>query len=395
MSRPETLIILVVDALGAELAGSSQFLADRLPFRKRLRTILGYSSAAIPSLLTGQWPRDHGHWCLYFRARRPSDSPFTGAGTLARLPAPLFNRWSVRRRLAGWWSRRANIRGYFGLYDVPYRELANLDYIERKDSWAAGTFPGGSFVDDLESSGIRSFVSDWRVPDDEKLEAALERERVDPAQVYLLYLTEIDARQHAHGSRGRPVMDRLTEYRPRLDALLAGAGKRGPTRLAVVSDHGMTDIHTVLDPGPVLARAALRDGPDYRVFLDSTFLRFWCERPAVVDRLVETIGNTPGLSIVTPAGQRREGIDFEDDRYGAVIALADPGVLICPSYMGRTPLAGMHGYTPDDAASDAMLLAEDPPAVPLTSILDLRGYFRSMMPLSIATRDPSGASEDS
>ncbi|TPW09119.1 MAG: putative AP superfamily protein, partial [bacterium] len=75
----------------------------------------------------------------------------------------------------------------------------------------------------------------------------------------------------------------------------------------------------------------------------------------------------------------REGIDFNDDRYGAVIALADPGVLICPSYMGRTPLAGMHGYSPDDPASDAMLLAEEAPATPLASILDLRRHFRSML----------------
>ena len=379
MSAPSTLVILVIDALGAELAESSRFLADRLPHRQRLRTILGYSAAAIPSLLTGQWPRDHGHWCLYFRARRPSDSPFTGAGMLARLPAPLANRWTVRRRLAGWWSRRANIRGYFGLYDVPYRELADLDYVERKDTWSTGTFGGGSFVDDLEAGGIRSHVSDWRVPDETKLEAALERERVDPAEVYLLYLTEIDARQHAHGSRGRPVMDRLTEYHPRIEALLASAGRRGPSRLVVVSDHGMTDIHDILDPGPVLSRLGLRDGPDYRVFLDSTFLRFWCESPAVVRRIEETIGNTKGLAIVTAAEQRREGIDFNDDRYGAVIALADPGVLICPSYMGRTPLAGMHGYSPDDPASDAMLLAEEAPATPLASILDLRRHFRSML----------------
>ena len=212
-----------------------RFTIDRLPHRKRLRTILGYSAAAIPSLLTGQWPREHGHWCLYFRARPKSNSPFSGASTLARLPAPLANRWSVRRRLAEWWSRRADIRGYFGLYEVPYRELAELDYIERMDTWAAGTFTGGSFVDDLEQAGIRTYVSDWRVPDEIKLDAALEREKTDPAQVYLLYLTEIDARQHAHGSRGRPVMDRLADYRPKLDALLAGAEKRGPIRLAVVN----------------------------------------------------------------------------------------------------------------------------------------------------------------
>jgi hypothetical protein len=386
MTSPDTLVVLVIDALGAELAASSGFLADRLPHRQRLRTILGYSSAAIPSLLTGRVPRDHDHWFLYLAARRPSDSPFRGAGLLANLP--MANRWSVRRRMAAWWRRSADIRGYFGLYEVPYRELARLDYVERQDSWAAGTFAGGSFVDDLRASGAAAHVSDWRVTDDAKLDAALERERRDPAGVYLLYLTEIDARQHAHGSRGRPVHERLETYRPRIDALLDAAGRRGATRLVVVSDHGMTDVTTVLDPRPILARTGLVDGRDYRLFIDSTFLRFWCDRPPVIDRLVEVVGSAPGLRRLGAAELAREGVDFPDDRYGSLFFLADPGVLIVPSFMGRTPLAGMHGYTPDDAASDAMLLDESAPAAPLASILDLRTHFRSLVP---APRVTTGA----
>ena len=30
-----------------------------------------------------------------------------------------------------------------------------------------------------------------------------------------------------------------------------------------------------------------------------------------------------------------------------------PGVLLCPSFMGETHLAGMHGYSPDDKDSVA------------------------------------------
>jgi hypothetical protein len=56
--------------------------------------------------------------------------------------------------------------------------------------------------------------------------------------------------------------------------------------------------------------------------------------------------------------------------------LADPGVLICPSYMGRSPLRGMHGYTPDDPASDAVLLRSEADPEPAESILDLRRLFQ-------------------
>ncbi|HEX7877893.1 MAG TPA: alkaline phosphatase family protein [Candidatus Eisenbacteria bacterium] len=388
MTRPDTLVVLVIDALGAELAETSGFLAARLPHRQRLRTILGYSSAAIPSLLTGNTPKEHGHWFLYLRAGVGRPSPFRGASFLSKMPARLANRWSVRRRLASWWRRRADIRGYFGLYEVPYRELADMDYVEREDGWGPGTFPHGSFIDDVTSSGLASFVSDWRATDDAKLEAALAREHSAPADVYLMYLTEIDARQHAHGSRGRPVFERLESYRAPLDQLLDSAARRGTTRLVVVSDHGMTDVTTLLDPEPALKATGLHDGRDYRIFIDSTFLRFWCDRPAVADRLVEVLGTTRGLRHVTPEELAREGVDFDDDRYGALHFLADPGVLICPSYMGRTPLMGMHGYTPDDAASDAMLLDETAPGAPLASILNLRDHFRSLLPAGQGRAEP-------
>jgi hypothetical protein len=378
MTGTGPLILLVIDALGWELAEESRFLSNRLTHRRRLRTILGYSSAAIPSLLTGAVPREHGHWFLYLRARTPRDSPFTGARLLARLPGRVADSWSVRRRMAEWWRRRAGIRGYFGLYEVPYRELADLDYIERRDTWAPGNFAGGSFIDDVAAAGADLFVSDWRVPDDQKFAAAILRARTRPADAYLLYLTEIDARQHAHGSRGRPVRERLETYRPLLDELLNLAGKRGTPRLAVVSDHGMTDVTRVIDPRPVLAASRLEEGRDYRVFIDSTFLRFWSPRPGVLDRIAETCGAQPGLRVLEPAELQREGVDFPDDRWGALFVLADPGVLLVPSYMGRSPLAGMHGYTPDDAASDAVLLSEEDPGADVRSILDVRRFWNRL-----------------
>ena len=117
----QTQVILLIDALGWELAESSGFLADRLPYRRRLRSILGYSASAIPSLLTGQPPVGHGRWFLYYRARRKSDSPFKGAGLVSRLPGRLRDRWMLRKKLSEWWKRSGSIDGYFGLYDVPYR----------------------------------------------------------------------------------------------------------------------------------------------------------------------------------------------------------------------------------------------------------------------------------
>ena len=59
------------------------------------------------------------------------------------------------------------------------------------------------------------------------------------------------------------------------------------------------------------------------------------------------------------------GIDFPDRRYGELFFLLDPGILLCPSHLGVKPLAGMHGYEPQDPASVASFFStkqlENPP----------------------------------
>ncbi len=62
---------VIVDAVPAVVADRHDFLTSFLPYQCRARTILGYSSAAVPSLLTGVLPREHGRWNVYFRGRGP------------------------------------------------------------------------------------------------------------------------------------------------------------------------------------------------------------------------------------------------------------------------------------------------------------------------------------
>ena len=54
MHRDDGITIYVlIDALGWELLRSRPFLDDILQERHRVETILGYSSGAIPTVLTG------------------------------------------------------------------------------------------------------------------------------------------------------------------------------------------------------------------------------------------------------------------------------------------------------------------------------------------------------
>ncbi|PWM75385.1 MAG: hypothetical protein DBX90_12700 [Lentisphaerae bacterium] len=89
--------------------------------------------------------------------------------------------------------------------------------------------------------------------------------------------------------------------------------------------------------------------------------RFWIFDPQLRSRLAAALADAPG-HFLSEAEKQRFGIDFPDRQYGDEIFLLDPGIQIAPSDMGRRPLPGMHGFTPDDSDSDAAFLSNVEPA---------------------------------
>ena len=65
------------------------------------------------------------------------------------------------------------------------------------------------------------------------------------------------------------------------------------------------------------------------------------------------------------------GVDFPDRSQGDIIFVASEGLLILPSYMGKSMLAGMHGYHPDAEYADACLLGRDAPDLAMSHLVDL------------------------
>ena len=61
-------VFLFIDALGWELVQRTNFMSEKLPFRRKVEMQFGYSSTAIPTILSGKRPSEHGH--LGFSALR-------------------------------------------------------------------------------------------------------------------------------------------------------------------------------------------------------------------------------------------------------------------------------------------------------------------------------------
>lgn len=351
-------LILLVDALGWLTVERTGFLADLLPERKRLTTIFGFSSTAVPTLLTGALPQEHGHWFLYRRAQG-GNAPFREAGWVAKLPGDLGRRWRVRHRLQEYWRRRLGIEGYFSLYNVSMRDLAQLEPVESLDTWGVGSFPGTpSLIDWLDARGDSYHVSDWRVPDADKIAAALAALDVESPQTVVLYLTEVDAMQHQFGSVAPELDHHLEGLAEDIRRVVERMRQDGPIGISLFSDHGMTDITSHRDILVPLHSAGLRRYRDFDGFIDSTVARFWNVKDP--QALHAALSEVEWGQVLDEATLKRWGSWFPRGEYGDVFFLANPGVLILPSDMGTTPIAGMHGYNPGDPTSDACFLADRP-----------------------------------
>jgi hypothetical protein len=127
------------------------------------------------------------------------------------------------------------------------------------------------------------------------------------------------------------------------------------------SDHGMTDTVGLVDLRTRIDELGFQIGVDFNAVYDSTMARFWFFNKQARERIVEALGAEPHGRILTRTDLTEYGCDFSDSKYGELFFLLEPGYLLCPSYMGETPLAGMHGYAPGHKDSVALFASNVTP----------------------------------
>jgi hypothetical protein len=366
-------IFVLIDALGWPVVTKLAFLNDVLPHRRPLRTILGYSSGAIPSILTGRVPAEHGHWNLFYYD--PTGSPFRWIRHLAFLPARVLDN-RVGRRVLKEMGRR--LLGLGPLFEVcvPPRLLPWFNWIEKRNIYAPDGIEGGaSIFDELARSGTPHRVYSYhRYRDAEILERALADVEGGARGLFFLYLSELDAYLHAHCDPDDALQERLDRYADGLRRLFERARALDPgATLTVLSDHGMTPVRHTHDLAARVEALGLAMPSDYLAVYDSTMARFWPFTERARRALRETLTAAPGGRLLGDDELRALGIYFPDRRYGDLVFLLEPGGIIGGSDFsgpGWRP-AGMHGYHPDDPYSDAVFLSSQEPPATLSSITDV------------------------
>jgi len=359
-------LFMFIDALGWEILQQHRFLETELPYRYPVKMQFGYSSTAIPTILSGQPPRIHRHLSFYYFA--PDKSPFKLLKYmgLQYLPSRIVDRWRVRHLLSKIIARLYGFTGYFEMYSMPYDRLPWFDYIERKDIFVAdGLAPVRNLADELQSSNIPSHISNWRLSESNNI-AALARELESGViRFAFLYTAELDGLLHQHVNEPERIKAKLDYYAERIKALMELARKHyDDFSFTILSDHGMTPLSGTVDVKSKIEAAGLRFGTDYAAVYDSTMARFWLFTAAARECLLPLLDAIPEARRLTPEDKHRYGIDFTDNMYGEEILLMSPGVQIVPSDMGHHALPGMHGFAPEDKDSFASYLSTAPVSTP-------------------------------
>lgn len=307
----------------------------------RLRTVLGFSQAALTTIFTGCSPQKHGLWMMYAFSSRCSPFSFLdvlpGGVSLDRL-------WL--RRLVNWKLRRIdNISSYYSLYRVPRGVIRHLELPARSNLFAPGGGGGTmTIVDELYRRGTGIFVRDYRTP--ERLAfTELECEIVDgDAPFCILYTAGLDSDLHRYGSADERIANHLAWYRERIESIRSLAPQ---ARIVVMGDHGMCDVSSHIDLIPIVETLGLSIPDDYVPFYDSTMARFGTRTSRAREMLERCLSDVPSGTLLDEDARERLEVRFPDNRFGDVVFLADPGVIILPSYMSAEPVRGMHGYHPD------------------------------------------------
>lgn len=368
------MVVLLVDALGWELASRRPGFAPGLAHRRRLDTVLGFSTGALPTLFTGRLPHAHGRWVMYRRSA--GNSVFRGFGATAWLPPRIQRSWRF-----GQWLRSQvvgrGVRGYFSLYEVPRPLLAQFDLVERDDPFAPGGLPGDSLWDTLERRGIPWRGWNWRTPETQALAAVADRLEHGDERFLFCYTADLDATLHREGSAGPGVGPRLDRYSEWFGTLAGIAARRGEQiGLYLLSDHGMVDVDRHADVMAAVNALGLRMPGDFLAFFDSSMARFWWRDGSARARVREALRNFPGRWM-DGAALAAAGCGFDDHAYGDEVFLLDPGVLLVPSFMGHEPVAAMHGYDPGHPDMAALLWSNRPVPAPVRGLCDVRGFLES------------------
>ncbi len=382
-------LFIFIDAFGWDILKPVSFFDKELPHRRKLESVLGYSSTAVPSILTGRKPAEHGHFSFYYYD--PENSPFKLLAPLGVLPEFFASRARIRNKLSQVLKKALGYTGYFQIYNMPFKYIRMFDYCEKRDIFAPdGIIHGDNIFTAAELSGIDYHVSDWRKSEDDNFDSVMKAVDGGDIDWAFYYNAALDGILHVYGAGSDRSLAQIELYKKRLEKLFASVKKNYRYfDIYVFSDHGMANTRGSHNLWKDVDALGLRFGRDYAAVYDSTMARFWFmnqDARAAINGLLESKDYG---QILTRKELEDYGAYFPDKKYGETLFIMNEKELIVPSFMGRKSIAGMHGFRPEAPSSMAMIMSNRELPENVKAITDIHSLM--LKPIKKKMKNSAGA----
>ena len=368
-------LFIFIDSYGFELLKKTGSLHPKLKFQKPVKMQFGYSSTAIPSILTGELPSTHKQFTFFYHLKNSKSTMFSffDSWMFKIIPQFISGRRRFRVLLSKFFKKKFKINGYFDLYSVPFNKLKYFEYSEVNDLFDKNAFADCKNLKDiLIEEKVNHFISDWRLSEEENFNELIYQLKSKSNEFIFAYFAGLDGVQHMHTKNSIETEKKVDYYKRKLDKIFDILDNNYKDyRVAIFSDHGMTTLKQTVDIQKELRETRLKEPEDYISFLDSTMARFWYYNENSKQVIRQKLDNSPYGHFLSEKEMKEMGILFDDARYGEDIFLLSPGVQIAPSDMGNDALPGMHGYSPKDKDSDAIWLSNYEPKNPPVEVKDI------------------------
>jgi len=271
----------------------------------------------------------------------------------------VFLRRYIRRFNRDWFRKIRKISQ--PVYEIP---LALLPRIALTEDLRELHLPGGSSVEtifDILRQQKKSFYFDTFVSlimdmtdDDERTERLCRTFSRQKYNLYLIYIGDGDGTGHdfgPHSEQAREMNRRVDAHIKKLADVFFNQYPAG--NLLAIGDHGMLEVERHINVDAKIFRAvkkaSLKLQKDFDYFLDSTLARLWFHSERAKNAFQTLFSEDTELTslgkLLTPKLATELHIPSPGGRYGDLLWIANPGILIFPDFFHfRKPCIGMHGY---------------------------------------------------
>lgn len=274
----------------------------------------------VPTLLTGVYPHEHGIWQLKLKSNSNSS---LNLKLMGKIPDIITTTFQCILHLFN--------PSMEGLAAIPSRRLRHFELKRFKYIRRNGLSKILSAIGDLESIfsivGIANgkYLFKKKISELDRLlfELCSGETKLEFVELYFL-----DILQHWNLDNSSKISAFYKSVDNFVKNLHEKCQEKGTT-LMILSDHGMEKVTGSIDIKRELSRLDLSED-EYSFFIEVPMARFWFHNDRARRKIVEMLSSIDNGTLLSYKDIHKYNVKFNDDKYGEVYFIADPGYIIFP-----------------------------------------------------------------